>query len=362
MSLLQRLNTGKLDIIGDVHGEYEALCNLIVALGYDMDGNHPEGRKLVFVGDLCDRGPDSPNVIKLVKNLVEKGNAQCILGNHEINLLQLKAKDGAGWYFDEREKKDKNYEPFERVDESEKEMIYQFLVNLPLALENDELRIVHATWDNEKIEAIKKIAIGQVAKYYWQLENEIDESITSSGLLAAYNAEQEQWGEEQADPDGKLPFLYATAKYNIAHQMNNPLRVLTSGVEQQCEVPFYASGKWRFVERHTWWNDYQDDKAVIVGHFWRRFIQEENESSVETNVFEDIEPVSWHGVKNNVFCVDYSVGGRFKERNAGIDPGENTKLVAMRWPERELVLETGEVLKTENYLAQSLSQNKKIHP
>ncbi|WP_231867716.1 metallophosphoesterase [Snodgrassella sp. CFCC 13594] len=45
-----------LDIVGDVHGEWSALTHLLHHLGYDDLGRHPQGRKLVFVGDLCDRG------------------------------------------------------------------------------------------------------------------------------------------------------------------------------------------------------------------------------------------------------------------------------------------------------------------
>ena len=60
MSLVQRLPEGPLDIVGDIHGEIAALEQLLAHLGYDGQGNHPEGRRLVFVGDFCDRGPDSP--------------------------------------------------------------------------------------------------------------------------------------------------------------------------------------------------------------------------------------------------------------------------------------------------------------
>ena len=58
--LVGELFDGPLDIIGDVHGECGTLCKLLDRLGYDGNGDHPEGRRLVFVGDLVDRGPDSP--------------------------------------------------------------------------------------------------------------------------------------------------------------------------------------------------------------------------------------------------------------------------------------------------------------
>lgn len=346
MSLVQKLIAGPVDVVGDVHGEIDALKTLVANLGYDKDGNHPEGRKLVFVGDLVDRGPDSPAVIKFVKHLIDQGNAQAILGNHELNLLQLKAKDGAGWYFSERFEKDVKYKPFNVVSKEDEKFIYDFLANLPLALEREDLRIVHATWDNEKINAIRNVPLGTIAKFYTDWEAKIDNDITSSGLLDAYNAEQKKWENEQVDPDGTIPFLESTCEYNLAHQMNNPVRVLTSGVEQRSHQPFYASGKWRFVERFAWWDSYTDSTPVIVGHFWRRF---SNNSSDPENLFKDIEPEAWHGLKHNVFCVDYSVGGRFVERNKKATLGEDTQLVALRWPENKLILENGQEIETKDF-------------
>lgn len=348
MSLVQKLTDAPIDIIGDVHGELEALKNLLIHLGYDEKGYHPNGRKLVFVGDLCDRGPNSPEVIRLVKTIVDNGNGQAILGNHELNLLQKNAKEGAGWYFSEREHKDHHYEPFQRANSEDKDWIYEFLLNLPLALENEQLRIVHATWDNEKINEIRKIPLGKVMPTYDDLEHEIDNSITSSGLLNRYKEEMKIWGEKMLDPQQEVPFLSAISEYNLAHQMNNPMRVTTSGVEQKCDKPFYASGKWRFVERYSWWDRYDDDKPVIVGHFWRKWEPEENPS--DENVFENIEPTQWHGKHNNVFCVDYSVGARFKERNANQELGANTKLAALSWPEKTLTLETGEMILTTQFM------------
>ena len=98
MKFIDQLFTGALDIIGDVHGEVDALDALLGHLGYAVDGSHRGGRRLVFLGDLVDRGPDSPAVLKTVKALVEAGYAQLILGNHEMNLLRNVEKDGNSWW------------------------------------------------------------------------------------------------------------------------------------------------------------------------------------------------------------------------------------------------------------------------
>jgi protein phosphatase len=82
---------GPFDIIGDVHGCYDELVDLIDNLGYqhtDEIYQHPAGRKLVFVGDLVDRGPKTPEVLRLVMNNVKAGTAFCVPGNHDAKLLK----------------------------------------------------------------------------------------------------------------------------------------------------------------------------------------------------------------------------------------------------------------------------------
>ncbi|MFD6491516.1 polynucleotide kinase-phosphatase [Streptomyces sp. NPDC060188] len=74
--------TGPFDIVGDIHGCASELETLLGKLGY-VDGVHPEGRTAVFVGDLVDRGPDTPGVLRRVMSMVGSGDALCVPGNHE---------------------------------------------------------------------------------------------------------------------------------------------------------------------------------------------------------------------------------------------------------------------------------------
>ena len=78
------------DIIGDVHGCDAELVALMERLGHPIDPArpHPQGRRLVFVGDLVDRGPATPAVVLRVKRLVEAGRALCVAGNHDIRLAE----------------------------------------------------------------------------------------------------------------------------------------------------------------------------------------------------------------------------------------------------------------------------------
>ncbi|NMN98569.1 polynucleotide kinase-phosphatase [Antrihabitans stalactiti] len=83
--------TGPFDIIGDVHGCRSELESLLRELGWEVSADgarHPEDRTAVFVGDLVDRGPDTPGVLRLVMGMVEAGTALCVSGNHEQKLAR----------------------------------------------------------------------------------------------------------------------------------------------------------------------------------------------------------------------------------------------------------------------------------
>lgn len=90
---------GPFDIIGDVHGCYVELKELLEKLGYAIEekeqsdsGDYgfevtaPENRQAIFLGDLVDRGPDSPKVLRLVMSMVKAGTAYCVPGNHDMKL------------------------------------------------------------------------------------------------------------------------------------------------------------------------------------------------------------------------------------------------------------------------------------
>jgi len=92
---------GPFDIVGDVHGCYEELSTLLGQLGYRIENGQdgpkatpPDGRKAVFVGDLVDRGPRIPDVLRLVMRMVAEGTALCVPGNHDMKLMKkLKGRD-----------------------------------------------------------------------------------------------------------------------------------------------------------------------------------------------------------------------------------------------------------------------------
>jgi len=87
---------GPFDVVGDVHGCHQELATLLDQLGYSEANvagighvrRHPDGRKAVFLGDLVDRGPYVPEVLRTVMAMVETGSALCVPGNHDVKLLQ----------------------------------------------------------------------------------------------------------------------------------------------------------------------------------------------------------------------------------------------------------------------------------
>ncbi len=97
----RRGETGPFDIIGDVHGCLDELRALLAKLGYEAVAHegrsilrHPGGRRALFVGDLVDRGPDSPGVLRLVMDMCAADAALCVPGNHEARLIRkLRGRD-----------------------------------------------------------------------------------------------------------------------------------------------------------------------------------------------------------------------------------------------------------------------------
>ncbi len=91
----RRQHHGPFDIIGDVHGCFDELIALLTQLEYEICGqddalsaSHPDGRKVIFLGDLADRGPKIVPVLRLVTNMVEAGHALCVPGNHDTKLVR----------------------------------------------------------------------------------------------------------------------------------------------------------------------------------------------------------------------------------------------------------------------------------
>ncbi len=89
----KRTESGPFDVIGDVHGCHRELVELLRSMGYSVSSDGleavpPDGRRAVFVGDFVDRGPETPQALRLVMEMAERGFAICLPGNHDIKLVR----------------------------------------------------------------------------------------------------------------------------------------------------------------------------------------------------------------------------------------------------------------------------------
>ena len=203
--------------------------------------------------------------------------------------------------------------------------------------------MVHAAWSTPDIEACRAYG-GTVLEAYDEFDRLALESPEGRRLLAASRTEKRGYHTAIHTEDPPPPFLHSLADYDEYYQMSNPVRVVTSGVERVTRSPFYASGKWRFVERKRWWEDYREATPVVFGHYWRWWDPASHAklSKGEPNLFDKDPPCGWHRNTEGrevAFCVDYSAGARFKERKQTRTGPFQGRLAALRWPEREVAFD-----------------------
>lgn len=149
LSMMQSGRKGPFDIIGDIHGCADELWQLLLKMGYQLEGagdhlkiSHPEGRQLVFVGDLVDRGPKTDQVLQIVMAAWQQGICLAVMGNHDDKLLRHlqghKVQIAHGLQ--------ESLTQIEHFSPEAKQKICDFLADLPsyLYLDAGNLVIVHA--------------------------------------------------------------------------------------------------------------------------------------------------------------------------------------------------------------------------
>ena len=150
------------DIIGDVHGYAQLLRKLLLELGYEKT---PEGfahptRKAIFVGDFINRGPQIRKTIRTIRKMVENGNALAVLGNHEIYTIITHTEDKKSNPLIKPPLKNfmsvlKSVNEFANYPDEWQDHL-KWLRTLPLFIEQDGIRIVHACWSEDAIKFIKQ--------------------------------------------------------------------------------------------------------------------------------------------------------------------------------------------------------------
>jgi hypothetical protein len=149
------------DIIGDVHGYCSKLKELLIKLGYEDSSGvwRHEERKVIFVGDYIDRGPEIRETLQLVKNMTDADAAIAVMGNHEYNALAYAYPlTGGGYLRSHNKMHERQHEAtvlqFANYPEEWQEYL-EWFYTLPLFLDLPGIRVVHACWDDEHISWLK---------------------------------------------------------------------------------------------------------------------------------------------------------------------------------------------------------------
>lgn len=279
------------DLIGDIHGHATELKALLIRMDYrEIDGvwQHPE-RKVIFLGDFVDRGPEQVETVRIARDMVEKGKALAVMGNHEFNAVAWATKDPQrpdAYLRPHIEKNLKQHKAFlEQVGEGSDlhHSMISWFKTLPVYLDLPAFRVVHACWHPEHLAAIAK---------YTDSENRLLpgtwEEASRKGSEAYEAVETLLKGLEIRLPPG----------HHFHDKDGNPRYDIRTRWWQQEQltyrdlamVPASEIGKIPHtpVESDVL-PDYGGDKPVFVGHYWMSGTP---------------EPLSEH-----VACLDFSVAG-----------------------------------------------------
>ena len=148
------------NLIGDIHGHADALQQLLAKLGYAKHKGvyrHPE-RQAIFLGNFIDRGPKIRETLEIVRPMIDCGAALPVMGNHELNALAFHTLDPnmPGGHLRPHNEKNSNQhaEIMRRVPAGELNSYLSWFRTLPLWLDLDGLRVVHACWDETRMAKI----------------------------------------------------------------------------------------------------------------------------------------------------------------------------------------------------------------
>ena len=237
------------DVVGDVHGQLEALLQLGCKLGYRVHEGwtHPEDRKLVFVGDLIDRGPNSLGVALLVRDIVLNGRGLCLMGNHEFNIIE--------WRRGRMGPKRSNLKIVDDIQNQQAgwDLALDFFESLPLALEFDDVRVVHAAWHH---------------RAFLELEGALSAPSSNHLLAPKWSSFIRLFGPYE---DGE--FRRGVPNQPFEDQWSSALEVFLKGFESEADEPFKdGDGNTRTHVRAQWWRDHHNevlkDRRIVFGHYW----------------------------------------------------------------------------------------------
>ncbi len=285
------------DLVGDIHGYAKELECLLTELGYRRTNGvyRHSTRKVIFLGDFIDRGPQQRETINIVRPMIEGGDALAVMGNHEFNAIAYHTPDTIGGYL--RKHSEKNRQQHSAFldawpDVAERRDVIAWFNTLPLWLDLRELRVVHACWDEQLMEKIK-------ADYGGAL-------ITNDLLVKASDKNAWEYDAVETLLKGKeipLPDGYSF-KDKDGHQRRDIRIRWWDDVSSYREAFMGPSSAQTHIPDDPIAGDHlinyrHDNPPVFLGHYWLE---------------PPIEPLAI-----NIACLDYSVAK------------EGGHLVAYRW-------------------------------
>lgn len=304
------------DIIGDIHGHYNELHQLLLKMGYayDEDGHcfsHPT-RKALFVGDFIDRGRENLKSVFLVRNMVARGAAKAIMGNHDFSAVQFATpKPGRPGEFlrphsDKNMQQQRTFLDEVKDDPHSHAEVVDWFKTLPIFFKDGDLHVVHACWHAAAFETLRRngsIAPGGIiTPQGWLHSSDVTHPSFKHFETVLKGPEEDICGNLTfTDPDGALRGRARTkwwvenpATYDEAYN-------LTQGTSFR-ERPFPPSAAQGGIKAKIQ-RDVKQLGMLFFGHYW---------------MFGT--PVA---LMPNVACVDYGLGAK------------DGKLVAYRMQEGE---------------------------
>ncbi|PHP66832.1 metallophosphoesterase [Zhengella mangrovi] len=194
---------GPIDIIPDIHGQHAKLMTALDALGWRRTPAgwiHPDpDRSIVFLGDFIDRGPNNEAVIRTVRDLIDAGKARAVMGNHELNAIHyhtVNPVDGEPLrlHSQKNEKQHGSFLAEFPFDSAKAKEAIGWMRGLPLFLEDDGFRAVHASWMTPTIDRLRDLTTTGVLSE----EQFIEAATTDNELFHLVEATTK-------GPEGRLP-------------------------------------------------------------------------------------------------------------------------------------------------------------
>lgn len=287
------------DIIGDIHGYANSLKAILELMGYENSSGFykHKNRQAIFVGDFIDRGPQIEQTLKIVKEMVDNQSAYAIMGNHEYNAICYHSKDKNGNYLREHSEKNKRQYRFTLTEFQNSRNNLLFYVNwfktLPLFLEIDNLRVIHACWDAELIKFIKKTLPTHTLNWDFLIKSSIEGTKEYDAIEILLKGKEIHLPSTVVYLD-KEGIRRKSVRIKWWKEFNNET-FRSIAVNFSTTVPNVLVDT-EVIKNHKPY--FENEPPVFVGHYW---------CSGEPEIFS-----------SNVCCVDFSVA-------------RHGKLVAYRW-------------------------------